>query len=391
MSASKSSLGLAAAATSVVMPPLPEVPSAPEPTLVASGAPQPPMLPTPPPVIAVAHEAASAVDANGPLQGLLARLKRDAWLWGGALAGGIVLGAGVWWFASSHGEVPQSTNPPAAVANNAAPDAQATETDAIEDTVVAEDALTTLPNAADAEATAVANGADAQAAASDATHEEPAASNATGASATDDRQQTKPASESDPKLASDTDNASPTAAATEATAQEGDHTATPAIKLEPLASKPTTDDAAANASATDGSDSSVGKTAEAAGADDAKPAAEPRKPGARPATNSPVTRRTVSQTEVDQRLTNALPRVSFQKVPLQRFVEFLNDLTNLPITIDEPALRKAGLDRQAPVSVQATGQTTGEILRAALAPLHLECSLVDGQLVITTGSPAETE
>ena len=46
-------------------------------------------------------------------------------------------------------------------------------------------------------------------------------------------------------------------------------------------------------------------------------------------------------------LLKALPTVEFAKVPLAQFVEFIGDFTNLPITIDERALRAIGKGHQA--------------------------------------------
>jgi hypothetical protein len=103
-----------------------------------------------------------------------------------------------------------------------------------------------------------------------------------------------------------------------------------------------------------------------------------------PAADSPGAQRPeLTKAEIDERLSRALPSAQFTKVPLFQFVEFVAELTNLPIQLDEPALKLAGKSRQSAVTVKLNETTAGDALRAGLSDLGLVTALRSGVVVVT--------
>lgn len=100
-------------------------------------------------------------------------------------------------------------------------------------------------------------------------------------------------------------------------------------------------------------------------------------------TTSPgIASRQLSASEIDDRLDQPLPNVEFSKTTLAKFVDFVRDLTGVPIYIDEAALAKTGQSVQSQLSLKMTDTTAGEALRTAAAKLKLECKVRAGQIVI---------
>jgi outer membrane biosynthesis protein TonB len=122
-------------------------------------------------------------------------------------------------------------------------------------------------------------------------------------------------------------------------------------------------------------------------ADDSPPApAKPAKPAAD--ATSAADAATVPQLtgeEIDERLGGPLPSVSFAKVPLAQFVEFIGDFSGLVIAIDDASLAKVGKKRQTPVTIKLSDTTAREALRAAVSSLGLTCVVRNGQLVVVAG------
>ena len=86
-----------------------------------------------------------------------------------------------------------------------------------------------------------------------------------------------------------------------------------------------------------------------------------------PAAESPGAERpALTAAEVDERLSRALPAAQFTKVPLFKFIEFVAELTGLPIQLDEPALKRAGKSRQSAVTVKLNETTAGDALCARI-------------------------
>jgi hypothetical protein len=155
----------------------------------------------------------------------------------------------------------------------------------------------------------------------------------------------------------------------------------PAVKLDPIVSRaedrPAPDEAARTAR--DQEDASAADVS-------AEPSAQAAESA--PAKHPSAAPPRLSQSEIDERLASALPRVEFVKVPLAQFVEFIGEFTNLPIVIDEPALHAIGKGRQSLVSVKLSDATAGEALRAATAKLGLTCAAREGKLVVTAAHRA---
>ena len=118
---------------------------------------------------------------------------------------------------------------------------------------------------------------------------------------------------------------------------------------------------------------------------------DPSEPFEAPAANDEsagLARRVLSAEEIDERLSQALPRVDFDKVPLARFVDFIGDFTSLPIVIDDDALAKIGKGRQNLVTIKLVDTTAGEALRTAVSKLGLTCAVREGKVVVTAaGKP----
>ncbi len=111
-----------------------------------------------------------------------------------------------------------------------------------------------------------------------------------------------------------------------------------------------------------------------------------------PAADSPgVEHPEITAADVDERLSRQLPAAQFSKVPLFQFIEFVSEFTGLPIQLDEPALKRAGKNRQSPVTIKLNQTTAGDALRTALSELGLATSLREGVVVVTAAPNAKAE
>jgi len=107
--------------------------------------------------------------------------------------------------------------------------------------------------------------------------------------------------------------------------------------------------------------------------------AVPDRPGQSPG----ATPRLLSKSEIEDRLAQPLPTIEFSKTTLISFVDFMQDLTGVSITIDEASLAKAGRNRQSPLSLKLSETTAGDALRAAAERLGLQVAVHSGKIVIT--------
>lgn len=148
----------------------------------------------------------------------------------------------------------------------------------------------------------------------------------------------------------------------------------PTIKLEPVPAAATQPPEVESIIGTDATDESADTPAVAR-----TPAAE----------SLGAERPALTAAEVDERLSRALPAAQFTKVPLFKFIEFVAELTGLPIQLDEPALKRAGKSRQSAVTIKLNETTAGDALRAALSDLGLVTALRSGVLVVTVASDAK--
>jgi DNA-directed RNA polymerase subunit RPC12/RpoP len=95
------------------------------------------------------------------------------------------------------------------------------------------------------------------------------------------------------------------------------------------------------------------------------------------------------QADVNQRLDDAVAALDFPNVPLVDFVQFLSDMSTIPITLEPEALAFVKRSADSPVSISERNTTVGGVLEAALAPLGLGYEESGGQLVVTRLGPAD--
>ena len=88
------------------------------------------------------------------------------------------------------------------------------------------------------------------------------------------------------------------------------------------------------------------------------------------------------RSRMEARLSEHVPEVEFINAPLGRFIDFVRELSNLPILIDESAFQDAGKDRRSPITVRLSGATIGEILSAGLKTQSLRFELRDDRVLI---------
>ncbi|WP_425618492.1 hypothetical protein NA78x_002199 [Anatilimnocola sp. NA78] len=93
------------------------------------------------------------------------------------------------------------------------------------------------------------------------------------------------------------------------------------------------------------------------------------------------------------RLSDPLPAIEISGTPLIDFLQVMQDLTTIPITLRPDGLSMAKLTPitpETPVTWKGEATTIGEALRAALKPFGLEPRLEADQLVIDVASPQLT-
>jgi hypothetical protein len=88
------------------------------------------------------------------------------------------------------------------------------------------------------------------------------------------------------------------------------------------------------------------------------------------------------------RLRDPIKGLQLPAAPLNDFARFLTDLTTLPISLDLPALRAAGVGIATPVAVSQQDSTVAEVLTAALAGRRLTYLTEGNQIIVTSGAPA---
>jgi hypothetical protein len=292
----------------------------------------------------IAAASATVVPASRWLS-TVARARQDWILWGSGLTAGAVLGTTVWIVLAATGPGDQTVaeNAPRveSVAVQSAPPVSVNES-----APVSAAAIVTNESQAPVEPVVEPTPADMA-------REESATPPAEATAKTDD---------SEPK----SDPAPPSAP---------EKKAAPSIKLDPLPP-------AASVSAADSQPSGPPSASAEEVTLDEGAAAEPRRPASSAGATSPANR-VLSQAEIEERLASALPTVSFVKVPLAQFVDFIADLTNLTITFDERAIKSLDKGRLTPVTVKLVDTTPGDALRSAIVKLGLSYSAHDGRVVIS--------
>jgi predicted RNA-binding Zn-ribbon protein involved in translation (DUF1610 family) len=109
-----------------------------------------------------------------------------------------------------------------------------------------------------------------------------------------------------------------------------------------------------------------------------------------PAEETPLPRPAPRNVDVAGRLADPIVEIEFTSVPLVEFLEFMSDLSTIPITLEPEALAFRRLSPTSPVSVRETDTTVEGVLLAALAPLKLGYVANDGHLLVTGSSAGES-
>jgi DNA-directed RNA polymerase subunit RPC12/RpoP len=89
------------------------------------------------------------------------------------------------------------------------------------------------------------------------------------------------------------------------------------------------------------------------------------------------------QVDVAARLADPIAAIEFSNLPLVDFLDFISDLSTIPVTIEPEALAWRRLTPHAPISVKLKETTVGGAVSAALEPLALGFDVREGHLVVT--------
>ncbi len=366
--AGAASLSAAEASASASAPSAPPVPRAVAPPAVESpgvASPQgkPPMAETP-----VAPSSNPTPTAMSWRDTIVARFKTDWLLLTGGLATGIVAGVAAWWIIGAGSEVPDqiahAAVPVQTTAAQAEPDQQDEPPEPLTAPAPTDDVeLTATTDVAQPVAIETQPSAES----SDGQTPAPPRSEATAAEPGTD------ASQGNEQVATDARAGAPV------------ESSKPSLKLERAEkSEPTSNplEVSTTGIAAPPSAGNLATSPDEAGAEPSPLDVEP----ADDAADAPETKM-LSQSTVDERMSLTLGEVKFVGVPLAQFVDFVSDVTMLPITIDDAALAKAGKRRNMPVSVQVSDTTVQDALRSALAPLGLTYELRGNRLTVTVEGP----
>ncbi len=79
--------------------------------------------------------------------------------------------------------------------------------------------------------------------------------------------------------------------------------------------------------------------------------------------------------------------IEFIGTPLVDGMEFLSELHNTSIVLDETALAAQGISRDVPINFVLSGITLDTALRIILSPHRLTYVVRDGKIVVTTLVP----
>ncbi len=93
--------------------------------------------------------------------------------------------------------------------------------------------------------------------------------------------------------------------------------------------------------------------------------------------------------DVKQRLDDPIAALDFSDVPLADLVQFLSDMSTIPITLEPEALTFVRRTGDSAISVRERDTTVNGVLEATLTPLGLGFEESGGQLVVTRLGPAD--
>lgn len=111
-----------------------------------------------------------------------------------------------------------------------------------------------------------------------------------------------------------------------------------------------------------------------------------------PAPEPPSASGNAAPQDADAVLARKYPKITVEKMPLCRLLDFATRLSGLPVSVAPAELRAAGISAAAPVTANAEDATIEKFLEVALEPLRLVPQVGDRKitLVRTGGDPVRT-
>ncbi|MCA9263443.1 MAG: hypothetical protein KDA60_06320 [Planctomycetales bacterium] len=100
---------------------------------------------------------------------------------------------------------------------------------------------------------------------------------------------------------------------------------------------------------------------------------------------------TMRPVNVPERLRDPVAAIKLDSVRLSDFVNFITDVSTIPVTLDVDALNRLGLAPQAPITVAQRDTTVEGLLKEAIAPLELEVTPTELGVVITTPETSQQQ
>jgi hypothetical protein len=103
-------------------------------------------------------------------------------------------------------------------------------------------------------------------------------------------------------------------------------------------------------------------------------------------------RSTARRVDVPARLNDPVAAIEFAEIPLHELLQFVSQLSTIPITVEPAALVLAGVSPVQPVSVNLRDVRVGSLLSDVLGRVRLDYRAEDGHLVVTSSpDPAQTQ
>jgi hypothetical protein len=99
---------------------------------------------------------------------------------------------------------------------------------------------------------------------------------------------------------------------------------------------------------------------------------------------TPLPRPAPRKVDVAARLADPIAEVEFAAIPLGEFLNFVTDLSTVPISIEPEALAWRRLTPATPIAVRLADTTVEGLLTSALTPLGLGLAVNEGHAVVTT-------
>ncbi len=102
---------------------------------------------------------------------------------------------------------------------------------------------------------------------------------------------------------------------------------------------------------------------------------------------SDVPKPVLPKIDVEARLADTIPQIQFQDVSLGAAVDFLAEMSTLPITFDPEAMSQLGVSLDDPITVELSQKTVAEVLQTAVAGRRMATVVEEGHVLIT-GTPS---